>query len=150
MADRRHHQLTWPDWRRQLRDLASDSADADPREQVFHLRTFMELVGRAPDVALLAGIVAPSLSRLEALLDCGACESAALAFVDPRTGCMISRGADGFHLASIALPGRHAEASASGATLALAVLGALATAIVGLAGGPVQAGAGMMASRLLH
>jgi hypothetical protein len=150
MADRIHHQLTWPDWRRRLRDLVIDSACADADEQALHLRLFLDLVGKAPDVAVLAGIVAPSFSRLEAMIDCGACESAALAFVDPRTGCMISRGADGFHLASIALPGRQAEASASGATLALAVLGALATAIVGLAGGKVQAGAGMMASRLLH
>ncbi|HEY5677463.1 MAG TPA: hypothetical protein VIR81_11765 [Myxococcales bacterium] len=150
MADRIHQQLNWPDWRRRLRDLVCDSACAEPREQAFHLRRFLDIVGQAPDVALLAGIVSPSYSRLEAMIDCGACESAALAFVDPRTGCMISRGADGFHLASIALPGRHAEASASGATLALAVLGALATAIVGLAGGPVHAGAGIMASRLLH
>jgi len=150
MADRIHHDLTWPDWRRRLRDLATDSADAAPGEQAFHLRTFMDLVGRAPDAAVLAGIVTPCFARLEAMIDCGACESAALAFVDPSTGCMLSRGSDGFHLASIALPGRHAEASASGATLALAVLGALATAIVGLAGSPVQAGAGIMVSRLLH
>lgn len=150
MADRIHQHLTWPDWRRRLRDLASDSACAEPQEQGFHLRRFMELVGRAPDVAVLAGIVSPSASRLEAMIDCGACESAALAFVDPHTGCMVSRGADGFHLASIALPGWESEASASGATLALAVLGALATAIIGMAGGPVHSGAGVMASRLLH
>jgi hypothetical protein len=150
MADRIHHQLTWPVWRRRLRDLVNDSACAEPDEQALHLRIFLDLVGQAPDVAVLAGIVTPNYARLEAMIDCGACESAALAFVDPRTGCMISRGADGFHLASIALPGRQAEASASGATLALAVLGALAAAVVGLGGGPMHAGPGVMASRLLH
>jgi len=133
MADRIHQQLTWPDWCRRLESLAIASATAEPDDQAGHLRNFHELVAYAPELALLEGVAVPGTALLESLLDCGACESAALAFVDSHTGCMVSRGGDGFHLASIALPGRGAEASASGTTMALAVLAALAAAIGSLA-----------------
>ena len=151
MADQMRRQFTWSDWRLRMDELAWRSACADADEQAWHLRTFHDLITRAPMQALLEGVALPSIARLEEMLGCGACESLALAFVDPRTGCMISRGADGFHLASIALPGRAAEASASGATLALAVLGALAGAITSLSTGHALPGANTaQSSQLLH
>jgi len=133
MADRTHEPASWGEWRRRIDALAFASACAETGEEARHLRAFHALVVDAPAVGLLGGVAAPSARRLEALIDCGAGESAALAFVDRDTGCMVSRGADGFHMASIALPGGTAEASARGATMALAVLAALSAAIGNLA-----------------
>ncbi|MDE2403861.1 MAG: hypothetical protein KGM17_03980 [Sphingomonadales bacterium] len=151
MADRIHSRLDWAIWRRRLDRIACDSAIADPRDQAEHLLAFLDLIEQAPELSLLEGVIVPGAGVLEKALAIGACESAALAFVAPETGCMISRGGDGFHLASIALPGSAAEASAQAATMALAVLAALAGAIGDLASGSLRSGLGTPpASRLLH
>ncbi|MBU6268079.1 MAG: hypothetical protein KGN34_11095 [Sphingomonadales bacterium] len=155
MADRLHSRFEWTDWRRRLDDIAGISAVAEPAEQAFLLRGFHDLMAHLPahllDPLLLDGVALPRAAAWERTLDCGAYETAALAFIGPRTGCMISRGSEGFHLVSIALPGRDAEVSASGATLALAVLAALASAIGNLTpAAPVLARETIHGSHLLH
>lgn len=151
MADRLHSRFEWADWRCRLEVVAAASATAEPGEQAVLLREFHDLIAHMPERLLLDGVALPGAIAWERLLDCHAYETAALAFVGPRTGCMISRGAEGFNLASIALPGRGLEVSANGATLALAVLSALAGAIGALtAVGAMPAKDRMHGSRLLH
>ena len=129
MANALHPHLTLSEWHGRLDDLACDSVLAGADEQCLQLRAFHELMLRAPDWALLDGIVVPSTARVEELLRYQAFEAAALAFVDTRAGYMVSRGSGGLYIASVALSGHAAEASASGATLALALLAAIAAAI---------------------
>jgi len=151
MADRLHSRFEWADWRCRLEDFAGASATAEPGEQAFQLRDFHDLIANMPERMLLDGVTLPGRAVWEPLLACGAFETAALAFVGPRTGCMISRGAEGFNLASIALPGHGTDVSANGATIALAVLSALAGAIGALTlGGPIPAKKLTHGSRLLH
>lgn len=69
--------------------------------------------------------------RFEALLAAGGADAAALALLGDWAGYMLSHGPGGRHLATVVLEGRSAEASAEGESAALALLGALATAISG-------------------
>ena len=80
------------------------------------------------------GDEAERLRELRRLL-AGAGASAVLAFVGPDCGYLISRGAAGQHLVSIILPGAAEETSASGDSLALALIGAIALALVGVDSG---------------
>lgn len=63
------------------------------------------------------------------LVKAGADASAALALVEPVAGYMLSRAPGGRHLATVVLAGQSQEAHAEGASAALALVGALATAL---------------------
>ncbi len=69
--------------------------------------------------------------RLAALLAADACASAALLLIADRAGYMVSQGQPGRVLATVTLNGGAGEFSSEGASLALALTGALATAFCG-------------------
>ena len=77
-------------------------------------------------------------AQIEAMLAAGAHESAALALLPDGAGYMLSRGANGEHLASIFLEQSDAEMTAHGATAALALIAALMAELSQIHGASAQ------------
>lgn len=73
----------------------------------------------------------PGVTQLEVLLAADAYESAALALLGPEWGYMMSRGSGGVCLATVIAPGGDEDTTAQGATPALALMIALASALLG-------------------
>lgn len=66
----------------------------------------------------------PSAARFEAMLVCGAPESAAMSLVPAEAGFMLSRGGNGRHIGSVFVP-ECGEHIAEGNTAALAIMAAI-------------------------
>jgi hypothetical protein len=92
------------------------------------LRQVHEILGTGP--ARICFPIRPDISRgsLEALLDAGAFESAALRLVS-NCGYMLSRGGDGLFIASVVIPAAGRDYSFSGPSAELALCGALAVSL---------------------
>lgn len=75
----------------------------------------------------------PSVAVIEAMLGAGAETAAALTLVEGRGGYILSHGPSGSHMASVVFEGLAEEASATGASAALALIGALAATLAGSA-----------------
>ena len=116
-------------WLHRLEGLAMAIANAPIDRESDLVRLFHDLMASVPDAALLGGLVQPDPARIETLLTAKAPDSAAMAFIADDAGFCISRGGDGTHIASVVLSGASEESTASGPTLALACLGALALAV---------------------
>ncbi len=116
-------------WLHRLEGLAMAIANAPTGREGDLVRLFHDLMASAPDPALLGGLHIPDTARLDALLAADAADSAALAFMGEHTGFCLSGNGDGGHLASVLLLGAAEEVTASGPTLALACLAALALAV---------------------
>jgi hypothetical protein len=110
-------------------NLGLDSAHADATSEDRCVRDLHELLSRVPDLMLLEGVLMPGERRIESLIAVGAAGTATLEMLETTTGCMISRGSDGLYFASVVLPHRDRECSAAGATMALAIIAALAIAL---------------------
>ena len=117
------------DWHRRLHDLSLACAGAAGAETACLLQAGRVLLEEAPPLwsQLFAGL--PPRDSFDALIAAGGEGAAALALVEGRGSYMISYGPGGQHLATVVFEGRSAEASAHGANLALAVLGALAASL---------------------
>lgn len=112
------------EWKALLSDLLHDCAASAPVEQADRIREAQELIRETrSDAGRLAG---SSSDRrvIEAMLALGAHESAVLAIIGSETAFMLSRGANGNCLASVALPDGSEEVVAEGSTMALALLAA--------------------------
>jgi len=116
-------------WRRQLGELALACAGSFPAEEAQRLHELRRLLAEAPAGVLIRGLCVLDADRLDQQIAAGAAASAALAMLGEECGYLLSRGAGGQHLASVILPGAAEEASASGDTLALALVGALVLAL---------------------
>jgi hypothetical protein len=107
----------------------------DPRRDR-NLQRFVQLcAGSSPadqhsrlrDALTLTRTTRP-LDMVEVMLAAGAFESAALAVIGDEATWMVSKGAEGRYLASLLLPGMTEEVTREGASPALALLGAWASA----------------------
>jgi hypothetical protein len=117
-----------------------------PQEEADRVRDALALLARSPDrIGPL-----PDPARIEAMLAADAAESAALALTGGETGFMLSRGAGGTCLATIALPGGEEDVTAEGATVALALLAARLSALLAEATGRRDAQGGTMAASALR
>lgn len=117
-------------WRRELGELALACAGSFPAEEAQRLRDLRRLLAAAPMPRLLRGLAVPSAERVEQLVAADAASTAALEMIGSESGYLLSRGASGQCLASVILPGADEETSASGDTLALALVGAIGLALV--------------------
>jgi len=130
------------DWHQRLSDLSLACAGATGTEAGCLLRAARRLLSEAPKpwAPLLAGL--PPREDFDALIAAGGEAAAALGLVEGRGSYMISYGPGGHHLATVVFEGCSSEASAQGANLALAVLGALSASLAatGLAPAAHQAG----------
>lgn len=129
VTDRLHTPLSHAQWCRGLRDVARACPHVPASQQEKLIRKMGDLLVRAPERAALAGVAVPDRLRLEALLAACSWETAALALLGEDTGYLFSRGESGCHLASILLPERFEETTCAGNTLALALVGALASTL---------------------
>jgi hypothetical protein len=141
MIEHEDIKLAWSEWIMALQDLSICCADSEPHHASAYIREVNALLRLAPAGTPLAGLRPLRPARLTALLELDADESAVLAMLDRGAGFLLSRGGDGRSLATIVLPGHVVEQSASGATPALALVGALALALC-------EGGAGSRIARL--
>jgi len=122
--------MTSFDCKQKLQDFLHDCVASSPVEQADRIREAYLLFREMPEEFGLSVEAALDEFDLDALLMTGAYESVALAFLTPETCFMMSRGVNGNCLATVSLPGVAREMTAEAATLALALLAALASAVI--------------------
>ncbi|SFF76286.1 hypothetical protein SAMN05518801_101329 [Novosphingobium sp. CF614] len=116
-------------WAARLRDFVQDCVASTPCEELQRVREAALLFQRDG-----AGGVDPVV--LEAMLACGAAESAVLALIGPEAVFMLSRGGSSTCLVTMIVtdgpdgPDGVEEVAAEGSTLALALLAAYATGLL--------------------
>lgn len=113
-------------WREAIADIAFTSAFATGDGAAEHVLALAELLAAHPlqDMAI-------DHEALRRMTDCGAPSAAALALVEPLAGYMLSGAPGGRSMATVVLAGQADEHHAEGANAALALVGALATALAG-------------------
>ncbi len=119
------------DWYQRLSDLSLACAGAEKVGTACLLRAARRLLSEAPQPWRQVFAQLPPREDFDALISAGGEAAAALALVEGRGSYMISYGPGGQHLATVVFEGQSGEASAQGASLALAVLGALAASLAG-------------------
>ncbi len=117
-------------WCERLADLATACAGSFAEEEAERVRDLRELLAEAPEPSLIRGLIVPGSEQVESLIAAQASAAAVLAMFGPNAGYLLSRGATGLHAASAYLPGANAEVTAIGDSLALALVGAVAQALV--------------------
>lgn len=118
------------EWQVGLRAFIT-ACDAAPRgDEARQVRAARALLSGAPEASSFCPELLPSEAAIETMLAAGAGESAVLAMLTPGTALLLSKGGDGAAMASVALPDRPVDHSATGETLALALLVALARALL--------------------
>lgn len=114
------------EWINALRDLSFRCAAEDADRSSARLREMNHLLAIAPAKAGAHGLQALGPARLDALLRADAADAAAMALFGCGAGYLLSRGGDGHCLATVVFPDVPHEESGSGATPALALIGAAA------------------------
>lgn len=126
MIERKSTMLARSEWCHALRELTLYCAGDDACDTPDRLRELNRLMFSAPAAVLFDALTPLSPRRLEALIQLAAYETAVMAMMGAGTGYLVSRNGDGASLATIALSCGSTEKSGSGATPALALIGALA------------------------
>ena len=103
--------------------------------QLCAINTPADQLSRLRDALTLAKTTR-SLDMVEVMIAAGAFETAALAVIGDHATWMLSKGGEGRCLASLILPGMSEEVTSEGATPALALLGAWASAALVSRGAP--------------
>ena len=123
-------------WRTRVRAFLRDCEQGAPDTQAQRLREAVAILSAEPEQRSAFTRAGLDMAILDGLIECGAFESAALAIIGEGTAFMLSRSGDNRCLATIADHG--VEATAEGATLALALLAAYAGALLAGAGGSAR------------
>ncbi len=131
MANQNWSRADVSSWTMAVEGVAIATYAAKQSDEVLHLMTLNALLCAAPCPELVAGLDPVSNESISAQLDAGAGAAAALGTLGAKSGYMLSRGANGLHIASVILPESHEDVSASGASAGIALVGAIALAIVG-------------------
>lgn len=118
-------------WAMAVEGVAIATYAAKQSDEARLLMTLNALLCAAPCRDLVTGLDPVSNESMSAQLGAGAGAAAALGMLGAKSGYMLSRGANGLHIASVILPESHEDASASGASVGIALVGAIALAIVG-------------------
>jgi len=118
-------------WQACLADLVLACAAASPAQTSVLVRATHALLIAAPKSWRGQLVDLPSLDRIESQIAVGADLSAALSLVEGRGSYILSHGPASTHMATVAFEGICEEASATGETAALALVGALAAALAG-------------------
>lgn len=117
-------------WRQAMAGLALACAGAEADGAGELVMAARELLAAAPGGAM--GKV-PTREQVEAWIAAGAETVAALALVEDWAGYMLSHGAGGTHMATVAWPSKGGEASAEAPHAAIALIGAMAAMLAGSA-----------------
>ncbi len=116
----------WPD---RLAALALACAAGSAGDEPQRIRDLRDLLIQAPCSAARCGTSLPPSDEFETQLDARASVSAVLSLLGHDCGYLLSRGSQGEHMASVILPGRADESTASADSAALALVAALAMAL---------------------
>ncbi len=116
-------------WHASMADLALSASCAEVDQAADLLRQLDELLLGAPEPWTNSRGISAEPARFAAMLEAGACASAALLLISGRAGYMVSQGLGGRVMATVALGGNGGEVSSEGADLALALTGAMAEAL---------------------
>jgi hypothetical protein len=116
-------------WGSDLSDLSICCADDDAQATPVRVRELNALLRSVPTAGCAHGVHPVGLSRLEDLLELGDRRHHEGRMLGLGPSFMVSRSSDGGSFATVVLPGLHGEQSCSGATPALALIGALASAL---------------------
>jgi hypothetical protein len=116
-------------WSQTLETLIDWLALNDTLGDAVVVRRLMDVLERAPHPALLGGLHSIDAATVDRLLSADAADALVLRLIGAQSGFLASRGASGEHLVSVVLAGQATESSAAGATLARAVVCALALAL---------------------
>lgn len=127
MNSQAHQELE--SWREALGGLALTCASAGESEAGALVLTLHSLIANAPRGS---GWALPSRGAIEHWNSVGAELIGALSLVEHQAGYMLSHGPGGEHIATIALAGSGVEASATGSHAAIALVGAIASALSGM------------------
>jgi hypothetical protein len=122
-------------WRDAAADLAFTSAFATPDGSAEYVLALARL--------LATHTVSPLASDEEALgrlISANAAASAALSVIEPLAGYMLSCSPGGRHMETVVLAGQAEEYHAEGSSAALALIGAMATALAGPMAGSASTG----------
>lgn len=119
------------EWHTHFAALAHACAQADQSEAADLLREGWRLLGDPPTCWHRSIIVTLVEVEFEAMLGAGAEDAAAVAILQDWAGFMLSHGPGGGYMATVVVEGLAGEASADGASVALALLGATARALSG-------------------
>lgn len=119
------------EWHARFAGLAYACAQANHAEAAELLRAGWRLLGDPPARWRSSIIVTLSELEFEAMLGAGAEDAAVVAMLQDWAGFMLSHGPGGGHMATVVVDGLAGEASADGASVALALLGAAAKALSG-------------------
>lgn len=117
-------------WCTDLADLATLCAGSFADEETDRIRALYAVLAAAPDKALIRGLELVPAQRFERLVAMEAGAAAVIEMFGPAAGYLLSRGATGLHAASVYLPDAAEETTAIGDSLALALVGAVAQALV--------------------
>lgn len=109
-----------------LQDFLNDCVGSAANEEMDRIREAGLLLQGMP----MPGRESPDVAAIEAMLGCGAVESAVLAIVGPDVSFMLSRSTGGSCLATVVAPDETEETIAEGATIALALLAAHASSLL--------------------
>ena len=119
------------EWHTHFAGLAYACAQADHSEAADLLRQGWRLLGDPPACWHRSIIVTLDALEFEAMLGAGAEDAAAVAMLQDWAGFMLSHGPGGGYMATVVVEDLAGEASADGASVALALLGATARALSG-------------------
>lgn len=112
-------------WRIRLGEIGTACCISESAGEADGIREAYHVLMLAPPGMLAQLGMRTGEQRIEAMLALGAFESAALSLLPKGAGYMLSRGANGEHLASVFLGQTDSEMTAHGATAALALVAAL-------------------------
>jgi hypothetical protein len=122
-------------WAARLRDFLNDCVASAACEEADRVREAGLLLQGTP----LSNGAEPDFALIEAMLGCGAAESAALTILGSEVSFMLSRSAAGSCLATVVARDESEEMILEGATVALALLAAHASLLISRLNGGVEA-----------
>jgi hypothetical protein len=128
------HGITRAEWRLRMAQLCAACADADAEDEGSMLDRAAALMALEPALATGHADHLPPRARMQALLQLGAHDSAAMALVPEGASWLISQSGDGGSIASVLLPGMAEELTAQAPSPALALVAALSAALASLEG----------------
>mgnify|MGYP002078487010 CR=1 FL=1 len=129
MASTRDEPVPEPEmWTARLRDFVHECIESTAREEASRVREAARLFAYGAEAGMGGGADGIDLAVIDAMLACGAAESAVLAMLSPRTVFMVSRGQGNSCLATVIVGESGDEVISEGPTVALALLSAYSAA----------------------
>jgi len=117
-------------WHNHAWDFLCSCVASSPAELDDRIREANHLFRLAPEALGISWPIPAGEKAIEAMLSAGGQESAVIALLGRKTAFMVSRGLNDSNLATVILPGRTEEFTATGSSLEFALLAAKTAALL--------------------